>query len=111
VATSFWIIKGTSKTLKVNLIDDAGLAIDLTGATTRLQVAPSLGSATLILEKTMVLDGAATSGKVRYDFVAADTPASLKAGDYQAQIVSTYGDGTVWKTLPFVFSIRSGVKA
>lgn len=69
---------------------DAGVAVDLTGASAVLRMA--LGGTTV--EKTLTIDAPATDGHVSYDWSAAET-AAMTAGVYACCIVVTFADSTV----------------
>lgn len=69
---------------------DAGVAVDLTGASAVLRMA--FGGTTI--EKTLTIDAPATGGRVSYDWSTAETTA-LSAGRYACCIVVTFADSTV----------------
>ena len=111
--SSFTIIRGTSKQLNIDLVDQDGSAVDLTGATITLQMAADLNTLTADLSGswTMTVLGSATNGNVRYDFVPSDTQ-NLDSGTYDAEVKATYAGGTVWKSNPpFHINLTDPVEA
>lgn len=100
VDTDFHIKQGdTSPAIKVQLSDENGTAIDITGyQEVSFHMADPDGSTVKVDDDTSggvsVTD--ASAGKVKYEWSAGDTDT---AGVYQAEWEVTYGDGTI-ETFP-----------
>lgn len=78
-------------------IDGVESPIDLTGATVKFMMRPTSGG-TAKVNAAAVLVAPATSGVVRYDWIAGDTDT---VDDYEYEWQITFGDGRV-ATVPTV---------
>lgn len=99
-ADSFRIIVGATKPdFEAGPLRDArGAVVDLTTATTMTLTIASrtkTPAASATLTKTLVLNGAATLGKVKCAWTTADT--TKPPGQYVATIKIVFADGTVRK--------------
>lgn len=87
--TDFYIKRNdTRPEISVTALDDAGAAVNLTGATVKFFMKQNN---TLKVNGTGSLISAA-AGTMKYQWVAADTDT---AGDYLAEFQVTFGDGRI----------------
>jgi len=110
--SEFVISKGTSKTIRRQLVDQDGDPVDLTGYTTlSLYVGTALGTATasLTISKSLSLYGGATGGTVQYAFAPSDT-SSLNAQQYYYEIEVVIPAGTYKTYPPAIFRIEPTVE-
>lgn len=106
----FYIHKGASKSFKTTLTDELGAAIDLTGQSALKLRTMNRLSGSEVFDLDLVLDGAANLGKVKRDFVPADTE-TVSVGIFNAQIKVLYAGGTTYHSPVFIFEIRPRIKA
>jgi hypothetical protein len=83
------LVKNNTKPDLTIALKRGGVKVDLTGATINFKLKKPSGA---VLIKAMVLVGAATNGKVALSWGAGDLD---EAGECQAEIQVTYGDGAV----------------
>jgi hypothetical protein len=84
----------TVPSLRAELQNGSGAAVDLVNATVRFHMR-AVGSATATVDADASVIGAST-GIVQYDWLAEDT---VTIGSYQAEFEVTYPDGTI-ETFP-----------
>lgn len=94
--TSVFSIKrnDTSPAISRTLLDSAGDAINLTGATVRFHLKDKAG--VVKVDAAAVIVGDPLLGVVQYDWIAADTDT---AGNFKAEFEVTYADSTI-ETFP-----------
>lgn len=103
--STFHIKQGdTSPSMKAMLKDEAGIPVDLTGASVVLNMSDAYGQ-TLIDRATVVVSDA-VAGVVRYDWVTDDT---LVAGDHRAEFEVTFNTGKV-ETFPNTSDITVSIR-
>jgi hypothetical protein len=66
-----WLAGNRNPSITENIVDDAGVAVDLTGATVKFK-AREFNTSTLIVDQAATVVGPATNGNVRDDWSAAD---------------------------------------
>lgn len=80
----------TKPDLTATLLDAAGVAVNLTGATVEFAMKKNGGSSTKVSAAATLVTPSA--GTVKYVWQSADTDTP---GDYNAEFEVTFGDGTV----------------
>ena len=85
----------TAPSIRANLKDGDGAAIDLTGASIRFHMR-TIGGTTSKVDAAGYVISPPASGSVQYNWVGADTDT---VDSYQAEFEVTYSDGTV-ETFP-----------
>lgn len=91
-ATTFYIKKGDRlPSLGVTLLDSAGTAQDVTGATVKFAVRRK-GNKTTLLDATATIVTAA-SGIVQYDWASGDTDTLLGEGTFDGEFQVTLANG------------------
>lgn len=105
----FFIHKGANKTFKATIYDETDAVINLTTASVMKVRAINRLSGLEILDLDLVLDGAGTLGKVKRDFVPADTE-TVPVGIFNGQIKIVFVSGVVYHSPVFIFEIRPRIK-
>jgi len=85
-----WQVGNRNPSITENIVDSAGAAVDLTGATVQFRMR-AVGSSTLKVDASATIVGAPTGGNVRYDWAALDVDT---AGEYLIWWVVTSGGKT-----------------
>lgn len=97
--TDFYIKQGdTAPALAGVLVDDAGAAVDIAGASLRLTMAP-VGGGTAVIDAALATNGqdaGGATGAWSYAWQATDTAAP---GYFNVEVEVTYDDGSV-ETFP-----------
>lgn len=78
----------TKDPLHYTIVDDAGVAVDLTGSTVKFAMGTRSG--TLIVDANATVDADPTTGKVSYQFVDVDV---IYAGNFIGEFHVTFSDG------------------
>lgn len=92
------ITNGESKTWRLSVVDENGVAFDLTGSTVTITVKANVSDKTALLTKDStnpnnieILDQVSNTGKADVKFVPADT-SSLSVGRYKYDVWVTFPD-------------------
>jgi hypothetical protein len=111
VANEFEIVRGTTETLNVTVVNQAGAPVDLTGYTSISLYADKALNATSPTLTKSASSVTPSSGSVSFAFIPTDT-ASLATGEYLAELhVVITANVTEYRTIqPFIFRILQRVK-
>lgn len=91
MSVDFDMKQGDSKPSLRAVLNDDGVALDLTGTTVRLKIRRA-NEATFLINEAVVLEDA-PNGIVRYDWATDDLDTAERS--YQAEFEVTYADDTV----------------
>jgi hypothetical protein len=85
MAIPTWVVGDRNPSITENIVDDSGVAVDLTSATVNFK-GRAFGGTALLVSGTAVIVAPATAGNVRYDWTAADAASGILSAPNKALV-------------------------